>query len=65
MTFEMSSSVSEMLEKSMAPKHRSLEPSPERKRRLEENDRKKKADAIENEAATDEMIRRNIEKHGA
>ena len=48
----------------MSPKHRSVEPSPERKRRLEENDRKKKADAITNEAATDEMIRRNIEKHG-
>jgi hypothetical protein len=49
----------------MAPKRRSVEPSPDRKRRLDENDRKKKAKAIENEAATDEMIRRNIERHGA
>ena len=47
------------------PKHRPIEPSPERKRRLDENDRKKKADAVENDAAVDRMIRHNIEKHGA
>ena len=43
----------------------SIELSAERKQRLDENDRKKKAEAIETEAATDDMIRRNIEKHGA
>ena len=47
------------------PKPRSIEPSPERKRRLEENDRKKKADEIENDVAVDRMIRQNIAKHGA
>ena len=46
-------------------KRRSIEPSPQRKKRLEENDRKKKADAIENDAAIDRMIQHNIEKHGA
>jgi len=48
----------------MSPEKRSVEPSDERKQRLDENARKQNANAIENEAVIDEMIRRNIEKHG-
>jgi hypothetical protein len=53
-----------VLEECMSPEKRSVEPSDERKQRLDENARKQNANAIENEAVIDEMIRRNIEKHG-
>ena len=48
----------------MARKHRSVEPSEERKVRIAENKRKQQADAEENDAAIDAMVKRNIEKHG-
>ncbi len=36
-----------------------------RKRRLEENDRKKRASEAKAEETMDHMVRRSIEKHGA
>ena len=45
-------------------KKRSVEPSAERKQRLDENARKQETAARENDAAIDEMIKRNVQKHG-
>lgn len=49
----------------MMRKKRAVEPSDDRKRRLEDKASKRDEDARAEDNAIDEMVKRSIEKHGA
>jgi hypothetical protein len=49
----------------MMRKKRAVEPSDDRKRRLEDKASKRDEDARAEDHAIDEMVKRSIEKHGA